>query len=201
MDSSDSEIESEIEDIKKSIVEGYENSLQKLNLKILIFGPGQGNIDEYAKACFKKRLEIKKILIEKNHTPILPEEAFEEAERQGKEYPNITAFERYLIENCDISIFLHVPNCPGVDHELSAFSSVPECARKIHYFYANDQDIKLYWPQDDNIDFIRGSGGRSDSFCREDIGKCNISKKILETVDSMRRVLVSYPYKKYKEVK
>ena len=190
---------SEIETIR-SIVRGYEDSIQKLELKILIFGPGEGNPDEYAKICYNKRLQIKKLLTDKNHTAVLPEEAYKEAKVQGKDYPNITAFEKYLIEYyCDIALFLYVPNCPGVDHELSVFSVLPECVQKIYCFYAND--CEFHWTIDDKIDFIRGGKGYLNSFCKNDIHICNVSKKILEIAESTKRVLGFYPHKKYKGVK
>ena len=189
---------SEIETIK-GMVKGYEDSLQKIKLKILIFGPGKGNPDGYAKACFNKRLQIKQLLTNKDHDAILPEEAFEEAKRQGKEYPNITAFEKHLIEHhCDIALFLYIPNCPGVDHELSVFSVLPDCVQKIYCFHANDCEHHPEWPPKDKIDFICGGKGHLDSFCKNDIDECNVSKKVLEISESVRRFLVFHPYKKYK---
>lgn len=186
-------------EIISDMVKGYEESLQKLELKILIFGPGEGNPDEYAQMCFSKRHQIKQLLIDKKHFAILPEEAYEEAKRQGKDYPNITGFEKYLIESrCDIALFLCVPNCPGVDHELSIFSILPDCVQKIFCFYANDCDN--HWSMEDKIDFIRGGNGHLESFSKNDIHECNVSKKILKIAESRRTFLGLYPYIKYKGV-
>lgn len=191
--------DNEIEDLNR-MVKGYENSLPKLS--ILIFGPGERNPDEYGQKCFRKRCEIKEFLKNKNHTAILPEEAFYEAERQGKDYPNITSFEKYLIEQqCDIAIFLYVPNCPGVSHELSVFSTIPECVRKIYFFYAKDCVYNSIWTLNDQIDFINGGNGRVDSFCQNDIEQCELRNKIIKKVECVARFLSMHSYKKYKGMK
>jgi len=189
---------SEIETIRR-MVKGYEDSLQKLKLILLIFGPGERSPDEYANICYNKRLQIKKLLTDRNYNAILPEEAYEEAKAQGKDYPNITAFEKYLMNCCDIALFLYVPNCPGVEHELSVFSVLPGCLEKIYCFYAND--CEFHWTKNDRIDFIRGNRGHLESFCKNDIYECNVSKKVLEIAESMRRCLGFYSHKKYKGVK
>lgn len=184
------------------MVKKYENALQKEKLKVLIFGPGKGNPDEYAKACYNKRLQIKKLLIENKHNAVLPEEAYEEAKKQGKEFSNITAFEKYSIEHwCDIAVFIYVPNCPGVEHELSAFSGLPECVSKIYCFYANDCKSHSAWTLNDNIGFIRGGKGHLDTFCRDDINKCKVGKKVSEIAEDIRIVSIYYTYVKYKGVR
>ena len=191
--------DNEIEDLK-CMVKGYENSLPKLS--ILIFGPGERNPDEYGQKCFRKRCEIKEFLKNKNYTAILPEEAFLEAKKQGKEYTNITSFEKYLIEyQCDIAIFLYVPNCPGVAHELSVFSTILECVRKIYFFYAKDCVYNSKWTLSDQIDFINGGNGCVDSFCQNDIEQCELRKKIIKKVESVARFLSMNSYKKYKGMK
>ncbi len=191
--------DNEIEVLKRMVKE-YEESLP--NLKILIFGPGERNSDEYAQKCFRKRCEIKEILTKKNHFAILPEEAFDEAKRQGKEYSNITSFEKYLIEQqCDLAIFLYIPKCPGVAHELSAFSVIPECVRKIYFFYGKDCEYNSEWTLNDKEDFVIGGNGRVDSFCKNDIEQCELRKKIINIVECVRRFLSMHPYKKYEGVK
>lgn len=188
----------EIETIKL-MLKGYEASLPKLN--ILIFGPGESNRDEYANKCFRKRCEIKQFLKEKNHIAILPEEAFEEAKRQGKVYPNIIHFEKYLLEQCcDVAIFLYVPKCPGVDHELSTLATIPECTRKILLLHATDCEYDSTWSFNDRIDFIRGGNGRTETFCQEDVDRCHLRERIVRVVESMARFLSLHPYKKYEEV-
>jgi len=191
--------DNEIENLKR-MVKGYEDSLPKL--QILIFGPSKQNPDKYAQKCFRKRHKIKEILTNKNHITILPEEAFDEARRQGKEYPNITSFEKYLIEQqCDLAVFLYIPNCPGVAHELSAFSIIPDCVRKIYFFYAKDCEYNSKWTLKDNIDFVKGGNGRVDSFCQNDIEQCKLREKIIKIVESVTRFLSMHPYKKYEGVK
>ncbi|MBZ9577999.1 hypothetical protein KJA13_03090 [Patescibacteria group bacterium] len=191
--------DNEIEVLKR-MVKGYEESLPKL--KILIFGPGERNPNEYAQKCFRKRREIKEILTNKNHFAILPEEAFDEARRQGKEYSNITSFEKYLIEQqCDLAVFLYVPKCPGVAHELDVFSIIPECVRKIYLFYGKDCQYNSEWTLKDKEEFVIGGSGHVDSFCQNDIEKCELGKKIIKIVENVRRFLSMHPYKKYEEVK
>jgi hypothetical protein len=106
-----------------------------------------------------------------------------------------------LIErHCDLAIFLYVPQCPGVDHELSVFSTLPECIRKILLFYAQDSEYNAAWTVNDRIDFIMGGNGRVEPFCRDDIEKCRIQEKITQQIESVRRFLSMHPYKKYKGV-
>lgn len=191
--------DNEIESLKR-MVKGYEDSLPKL--QILIFGPGKQNPDKYAQKCFRKRYKIKEILTNKNHIAILPEEAFGEARRQGKEYPNITSFEKYLIEQqCDLAVFLYVPNCPGLAHELSVFSIIQDCVRKMYFLYAKDCEYNSKWTLKDNIDFVKGGNGRVDSFCQYDIEQCKLREKIIKIVEGITRLLSMHPYKKYEGVK
>lgn len=190
----------EIEAIK-NMIKGYRDSVRKVKLEVLIFGPGQKNTDSYAKMCYVKRLEMKKVLQANDHIAILPEEACEKAKKELKEYSNVSDYERYLIQHhCDIAVFLYVPNCPGVDHELSEFSVLPECVGKIYFFYANDCNFDPKWPLNDKIGFVRGGGGYWDNFCQKDIAECNVSKKVLEIADDMRRFLAYCPHIKYKGV-
>jgi len=189
----------EIEKIR-IMVKGYEESLPKLN--ILIFGPGELNPNEYAKKCFRKRREIKEFLKGKEHSAVLPEEAFEEAKRQGKDYPHIIPFEKYLVEQCcDVAIFLYVPNCPGVNYELSIFSTLPHCTRKIMFLYGNDCEYHPQWVFNDKVDLVKGGNGRVETFCQTDIEECHLREKIIKTIDSISRFLSMHPYKKYEGVR
>lgn len=181
------------------IIENYKKSLPQL--KVLIFGPSEQNPFDYARKCFNKRVNIKKCLLDKNCIAILPEEEFKEAKKQGKDIQNITAFEKYLIEHeCDLAVFLLVPKCPGVDHELSVFSILPECVKKILLFYAKDCDYESNWTLEDKIDFIEGGNGRVESFCQDDIVQCRVQEKILQEIEKVRRVLSMLPHKKYRGV-
>lgn len=187
----------EIEAIKNK-VKNYEDSLRKPELKILIFGPGEGNLDEYARACSDKRKQIKQLLVEKSFNAKFPEEAYEEAKRQGKEHQNITLFEIYLMEHeCDIALFLYAPNCPGVEHELGVFSMHKDLVHKIYCFHPNDCELR--WPVSDSLDFIRGGKGHLESFCKSDIFECHVSTKVLKIVESIRRVEGYHTHIKYKE--
>jgi hypothetical protein len=76
-------------DFIREMIRGYRAQQPKLN--ILVFGPSEKNPDDYAKKCFKKRLEIKSFL-GNTHTVILPEEAFYEAKCQKLEDLTITSF-------------------------------------------------------------------------------------------------------------
>lgn len=188
----------EIEEIRQ-MVKKYEDSLPQL--RILIFGPSQRNTNEYARKCFHKRINIKKSLSNKNCVAIFPEEAFNEAKKQGRNIQNITNFEKYLIEHhCDLAIFLYVPKCPGVDHELSVLSILPECVRKTLLFYAHDSEYNSRWSVNDKIDFIKGGGGRIEPFCQDDIDQCHIRKKVIQEIERVRRFLSMYPYKKHEGV-
>lgn len=184
----------EIEFIKE-MVRGYKAQLPRLN--ILVFGPGEKNPDSYAKKCFKKRYEIKSFLGNKNHTAILPEEAYCEAKRQNLEDLTITSFEKYLIEQCSLAIIIHVPNCPGVEHELSTFATIPECIRKILLFHANDCNYGSNWVFSERVKRIKGGNGRVETFSQNEIEQCHLRKKIADVVDSMVSLLSLYPYKKY----
>lgn len=182
------------------IVEGYQKTLRKTRLRFLIFGPGKDNPDPYAKDCYGKRLQLKEVLKNENHFAILPEEAYNEAKKQGKDVKNITDFERYLIEDhCDIAFFLYLPNCIGLDHELSFFSARPECVRKLYCFYANDSG--RHWSQEDKFDFIQVGGGQLYPFSRKQITDCDLNEKVLEVVGRLRIFSRYFPHKKYKGIK
>lgn len=182
------------------MIKGYEDSLQKLELTVLIFGPGEENTDAYAKACFNKRNQIKQLLTNNKFIAILPEEAHKVAESQGKAPNIITSFEKHLlIEHCDIAIFIWLPNCTGLQHELSAFSDSPECVRKMHCFFATDHPHR--WMTQDIEKLIRGGGGRLEDFCKNDVNSCNVSTKVLEIAENTRTFLNFHPHLKYKGVK
>jgi len=189
----------EIKEIKR-IVKNYKDSLPEI--KILIFGPSEQNPDTYASKCFQKRIDIKTSLSGRNCIVILPEEAFNEAKKQGT-IQNITAFEKYLIEQeYDLVMFLYVPNCPGVDHELSLFSALPEdCVRKMLLFYAQDGKFDPEWAIKDKIKFIRGGHGRVEPFCENDIDQCHVREKATEIIEEVRTFLGMHPYKKYEGVR
>jgi hypothetical protein len=187
-------VNNEIE-IIRDIVKGYKEQLPRLY--ILVFGPGERNPDNYAKKCYKKRYEVKSFLRSKNHNVILPEEAYSEARRQNTESLTITSFEKYLIERCDLAIFIHVPNCPGVEHELSAFTTMPECIRKILLFYANDCNYNPEWVFNERIAQIKAGNGRVDTFSQNEIEQCHLRKRLALIVESMVSLLSLYPYKKY----
>lgn len=189
-------ISNEIE-IIRDIVKGYKDQLPRLT--ILVFGPGEKNPDDYAKKCFKKRYEIKSFLGNKNHNVILPEEAYCEAERQNLEGLTITSFEKYLIERCNLAIFLHVPNCPGVEHELSTFATMPECIRKILLFHANDCNYDPDWVFRERIVQIKGGNGRVETFSQNEIEQCHLRKRLTDIVESIASLLSLYPYKKYED--
>lgn len=186
----------EIEFIRE-LVRGYKAHLPKLN--ILVFGPGEKNPDDYAKKCFKKRLEIKSFLVNENHTAILPEEAYCEAKHQNVEDLTITSFEKHLIEQCDLAIFLHVPSCPGVEHELSTFASMPECIKKILLFHANDCSYDPTWVFHERIKQIKGGNGRVEAFSQNEIEQCHLRERLKDIVESMVSLLSLYPYKKYED--
>jgi hypothetical protein len=184
-------------EIIKEMVRGYKAQLPRLT--ILVFGPGEKNPDDYAKKCFKKRQEIRTFLGNKNHNVILPEDAYCEAKRQNVEDLTITSFEKYLIEKCDLAIFLHVPNCPGVEHELSTFATMPECIRKILLFHANDCKYDSPWVFSDRIKQIKGGNGRIETFCQNEIQQCHLRKRLAVVVESIVSLLSIYPYKKYED--
>lgn len=181
-------------EIIKEMVRGYRAQQPKLNL--LVFGPGEGNPDDYASKCFKKRYEIKSFFAN-SHIVILPEEAYCEAKRQNVRDLTITSFEKFLLEQCDLAIFLHISNCPGVEHELSTFSIMPDIIRKILLFHAIDCDYDSNWVFDERIKRIKGGNGRVETFSQNDIEQCHLRKRIAEVVGCMVSLRSLFPYKKY----
>jgi hypothetical protein len=190
-------INDEIE-IIRDMVKGYRAQLPRL--RILVFGPSEKNPDPYAKKCFKKRHEIRSHLEGENHNAILPEEAYNEAKRENVENLTITSLEKYLIEHFDLAIFLHVPHCPGVEHELSTFATMPECTRKILLFHANDCQYDSGWVNAERISQIKGGNGLVETFSQNDIEQCNLRKRVTEIVQCMVSLYSLYPYKKYEEL-
>jgi hypothetical protein len=189
-------ISDEIE-IIRNLVKGYKDQLPRLT--ILVFGPGKKNQDSYAKKCFKKRYEIRSFLREQNHKAILPEEAYQEAKRLNHEGLTITSFEKYLIEQCDLAIFLHVPNCPGVEHELSTFATMPGCIRKMLLFHANDCNYDPKWVFQERVKQIKGGNGRIETFSENEIEQCHLRKRLIDIIGFIVSLLSLYPYKKYED--
>jgi hypothetical protein len=176
-----------------SMVKSYRDKTPRL--KLLVFGPGEGNPDVYAKKCYLKRVEIRDSL-RNNHTVIFPEEAYCAAKAQGLDLDTIT-YEKQMMEQTDFSIFIYVPNCPGVDHELSTFSIIPECTRKMLLFYANDCKYSSQWVHDEIVNHTQGGGGQIHTFNQKDLEQCNLKKRIQNSVMNLAAFALLYPYKKY----
>jgi hypothetical protein len=185
--------EDEIEFIK-DLVKSYRTRIPKL--KLLVFGPGEKNPDEYAIKCYNKRLAIRQVL-RNNHTVIFPEEALNVAQREGVEGKPIILFEKHLVEQSDCAIFISCPNCPGIEHEISVFATFPECVRKILFFYAKDREYGSNWVLEDWLKLLKGGGGKVDPFSEEDLDECHVMKKIEDEIQNIATFCSIYPYKKY----
>lgn len=181
----------------EKMIENYEKRLKSIQLKILILGPSKDNPDSYARDCYKKRVEIKNELIKNGHRAYFPEEIKEEAERRGKQIPNITVFEKSLADDCDLIIVIYSPKSHGVYHEVSVFCDIENVARKIWLFYAEDYPYESSWTLNDKIIFIKGNGGEVEPFTQEDIRNCSILRKIMDHVEEMRITYLLHPYRKY----
>lgn len=184
-------------DAIKSMIEKYVESRPKLT--ILIMGPGKDNKDDYAQKCYKKRCQIKDFLTKNGHRASLPETRYEEAKRNGVEVLNITEFERYLIDQSNQVIILYVPNCPGVDHEVSVFSISPECVRKLYFLYGSDCRYTQTFFKD-KIDFIEGGNGKVEQFCKNEVEECSLLTRVGQRIEQVARFHSMSPYKKYEGV-
>lgn len=185
---------------EKNIIDGilkrYQESIKKQSLKVLIFGPGKNNTDSYAKICYEKRLKIKEILIQNNYSALLPEEAFEMAKVNGVIIENTTIFEKSLInDESDIVFFIVLPNCKGVSHELSHFTAIPSIVKKLNCFFASEYEN--YWTENDIRDIIDVGHGSVNMFCKADVEICNLTGKILEIADKVKRFSRYFQYERY----
>ncbi len=179
------------------MLHSYEKSLENLRLSVLIFGPGKEHREAFQQQCYRKRLQIKALLEGEKCVATLPEEAFAAAKEGGREPQSIFCFERHLIENhCDVAFFIHVPDCPGVTHELTFFSSRSECTRKMRCFVSEEH--RAHWTLSDVVGIIRGGGGHVEQFSKADVPKCHLATTIVRRVRELRIALQLYPYKKHK---
>jgi len=186
---------SELAEIRK-MVTAYERSVAKTRVTILVFGPGAGNPDDYARACYEKRLQLKELLASNKFLAVLPEQAYREAEKRGNAPAHILDFEEFLLEHsADIAFVLHVRGCEGVNHELTRLSTNDRCARKMYCFVAADCDS--HWSLKDCLQDIEARSGRAEQFTRDDIDKCRLCSRALEYAKRVRIAYHHYARRKY----
>lgn len=194
-------IESEISEIAVKI-QRYKSSLPKLTISLL--GPGEDNVDEYAKKCYNKRCEIKDELNSGGDEVFFPEEACKYAEDDGIDVSNIIAFEvDFLIQEADIILMIFALNASGVMAELIVLSQYPESANKMYVFYDSSYYSRgdgMHWPINNALDLVEGNNGMTKPFTELDLDGFSILENIKETIEKKRRVFSLIPYRKYKGV-
>lgn len=182
-------------DAIEGMIKKYRES--RPSLTILVMGPAEDNKDDYAQKCYKKRCQIKDFLEAEKHTVFFPEVPYEEAKNKGDDVPNITVFEKNLIEQSHQVIMLLVPGAPGLESEVNTFSIIPDCARKIYLFYDCDYHP---WYIRDKIEIIEGNSGKTEKFYRNDIEKCSLLTKIGVKIEQIASAMSMWPYKKYQGI-
>jgi hypothetical protein len=180
-------------EIINNLIDIFDTSISSNSLRILIFGPGEYNVEPYSILCYNKRLQIKELLNQNGHDALLPEDLYKKANAQGIPPKNVTLFEKLLIDNhCDFAIFLYLPKCLGLEHELSTFSILPDIASKMICFY--DESTTKHWTLKDRFDFILKNGGQIEEFNEEDIRICNVATKAIERAENLRRIAFYLPF-------
>ncbi|CAD6490968.1 MAG: hypothetical protein EMLJLAPB_00058 [Candidatus Argoarchaeum ethanivorans] len=185
----------------KTMVRRYKSSLPKLT--IFILGPGEHNIDPYAKKCYSKRCQIKNELA-RDHDTFFLEEIYNEARNDGVDVTNTLDFEDILIKKeADTVIMIFVLNATGLEAELVAFSRCPELAEKMWVFYDStyyEFGNKNFWHVNSALDSIEGRNGRIKPFTESEIDSCSLLTRVKNMIEQKRRALSILPYKKYQGV-
>ncbi|CAD6490287.1 MAG: hypothetical protein KFBDDELM_00168 [Candidatus Argoarchaeum ethanivorans] len=166
-------------------------------------GPGEHNIDPYAKKCYSKRCQIKNELA-RDHDTFFLEEIYNEARNDGVDVTNTLDFEDILIKKeADTVIMIFVLNATGLEAELVAFSRCPELAEKMWVFYDStyyEFGNKNFWHVNSALDSIEGRNGRIKPFTESEIDSCSLLTRVKNMIEQKRRALSILPYKKYRGV-
>lgn len=194
-------VESEISEIEV-MIQKYKSSLPKLT--IFLLGPGENNVDEYAKKCYNKRCVIKEKLNNGHDKVYFPEEIYNTAKVSGIDVKNTIAFEVCLLnEEADIILMIFTLNASGVLAELVAFSQHQEFANRMCVFYDSSYYSRgndVHWHINDALDLIEGSNGMTSPFTEIDLDSCSLLGSVNEIIEKKRRVFSLMPYRKYEGV-